>query len=129
MAIGILLLIPDKAIPRKTFGTDSSMMIVKLGTSLGKSLASRSFQERASLPAALLKEKITTAGLPLAAAGSSIDLPVRACPEICGSICPRCSGDTSEEAGCNHSAGIRNPVSDKVNARAFIMIDLRFEIN
>jgi hypothetical protein len=38
------------------------MMIVKLGTSLGKSLDSRSFQERASLPAVLLKEKITIAG-------------------------------------------------------------------
>ncbi len=78
MAIGILPLMPDKAIPRKSFGTDSSMMIVKLGTSLGKSLDSRSFQERASLPAVLLKEKITIAGLPLTAAGSSIDLPVSA---------------------------------------------------
>jgi uncharacterized membrane protein len=36
MAIGILALMPDKAIPRKSFGTDSSKMIVKLGTSFGE---------------------------------------------------------------------------------------------
>src|ERR1700751_3670816 len=107
--LGILLLIPDKAIPRKSFGTDSSTMIVKLGASSGKSRDNRSFHERASLPAALLKEKITTAGLPLAAAGSSIDLPVRAGPEICGRACPRWSGDASDDAARNQRAGITNP--------------------